>query len=278
MGLAVGGAAGYFVSSLWAAVTVLLDIQHLGKVYAGAGWLTWALSLGRATRRTTQALDAVTLQVRAGEIVGLLGPNGSGKSSLLRCASGLLLPSTGTATVLGENPARITTRVRGRIGLVVRDDRSFNQRLSGRENLAFFAMLQQVPREQMADRIEQALVDLELQDVADRHFRYYSAGMKQRLSVARALLGDPAVLLMDEATSGLDPGKRGRFYSLLARLVQERGLGVLYATHDLTEAQYLCDRVLLLDGGRVVAQGAYLDVEPHAEALFRRETVERIAP
>jgi len=252
----------------------LLMIDGVSKRYLGAGPIAWALSLGRAPRGDTLALDDVSMQVAPGEIVGLLGPNGSGKSTLLRCACGLLTPSRGTVRTLGEDPARIATTVRGRVGLVIRDDRSFNQRLTGLENLMFFAALQQIPRADVARRVREVMHELGLSAVAERPYRSYSSGMKQRLSVTRALLGQPELLLMDEATSGLDPGKRDAFYALLGRLIKERAMGVVYATHDLTEAQYLCDRVILLDEGRVVAQGEYLHVEPHAEALFRRERTE----
>ncbi len=252
----------------------LLSVQGLHKQYEPPGLLGRLLSFGRGRATAMHALAGVDLTVQRGEIVGLLGPNGSGKSTLLRCASGLLTPTSGTVRVDGQDPARVHTTLRGHIGLVVRDDRSFNHRLTGRQNLAFFAALQGVPRDRVEARCRHLLTSLHLTSVADRPFRFYSSGMKQRLSVARALLGEPSLLLMDEATAGLDPGKRSAFYDLLQKLIRERDIGVLYATHDLTEAQYLCTRVALLDEGRMVAEGDYLEVEPTAEALFRREATE----
>lgn len=253
---------------------VLLRVQDLEKRYDGAGQLSWAMSLGRLRRNGVDALRGVTLDVHAGEIVGLLGPNGSGKSTLLRCLAGLLAPTAGRVQVLGRQPASLTTDVRGSIGIVVRDDRSFNQRLSGRDNLWFFARLQALPRADLGERIESMLKRMALSQVADRPYRQYSSGMKQRLSVARALLGHPKVLLMDEATSGLDPGKRDVFYSVLTEIVQTEGIACVYATHELAEAQYLCHRVVVLDRGRVSAQGRYLEVERVAEQLFLRERTE----
>lgn len=253
---------------------VLLRVQDLEKRYEGAGWVSWASSLGRLPRDPVVALRGVSLSVREGEIVGLLGPNGSGKSTLLRCIAGLLEPSAGRVDVLGKRPSSLTTDVRGNIGIVVRDDRSFNQRLSGRDNLWFFARLQGMPRANLDDKIARMLKRMALTGVADRAYRFYSSGMKQRLSVARALLGEPRVLLMDEATSGLDPGKRDVFYGVLTELAASDGLAVVYATHELTEAQYLCHRVIVLDGGRVSAAGRYLEVERVAEQLFHRERTE----
>ncbi|MFT4704131.1 MAG: ABC-2 type transport system ATP-binding protein [Bradymonadia bacterium] len=253
---------------------LLLDVDGLEKVYEGAGWLSWASSLGRLRREPTDALCGLSIKIYAGEIVGLLGPNGSGKSTLLRCIAGLLTPSGGRLRVLGENPASFFTTVRGQVGIVVRDDRSFNQRLSGRDNLRFFARLQGLPDSEIDGRIDELLKRLALRSVGDRAYRYYSSGMKQRLSVARALLGRPRLLLMDEATSGLDPGKRDVFYAVLEELVEKEGIGVLFATHELSEAQYVCHRVVVLDAGMMIASGRYLEVEAAAEQLFRRERME----
>lgn len=250
--------------------TSLLELDGIRKTYPGASPLTWALSLGRANRRPVEALRGVTLEVKTGEVVGLLGPNGSGKSTLMRCAAGLLSPSSGTVRVMGENPAGLRTELRGRIGLVSRDARSFNFRLSGEQNLSFYGRLQGLGGADLKSAVDRVLDQVQLSPWRSRPFRSYSSGMRQRLSLARALLNRPQLLLMDEATSGLDPGKRDRFYALLGRLVERESLGILYTTHDLREAQYLCKRVVLLDEGRIVSRGDYLDVEPIAESVFRR--------
>lgn len=248
----------------------VLDIQGLTKRFAGAGLLLRALSLGRARHRDIVALDGVDVRVERGEIVAVLGPNGSGKSTLLRCAAGLIVPTAGTVRVTGHDPAAIGTQLRGHIGLVARDDRSFDFRLTGIENLEFFSLLQGIGQSEIHARVSDALALVRLRDAGAQPFRTYSTGMRQRLAVARALLGEPKLLLLDEASSGLDPGMRGVFHDVIERLAAETGVGVLVATHDLAEAQYLCSRVLLLDGGRVAGQGDYLTVEPMAEALFRR--------
>lgn len=248
----------------------LLAITDVRKRFQPPGPLARLVSLGRARGHAVDALRGVSTHVNPGEIVGLLGPNGSGKTTLIRCAAGLIRPDTGSISALGADPAEDRNAIRGRIGLVLRDDRSFAWRLSGRDNLLFFARLQGLSAAVVHNRVREVLDATSLEPVAEQPVRTWSTGMRQRLAVARALLGDPELLLMDEASSGLDPGRRDTFYSFLSTIVADRRIGVLYATHDLTEAQYLCDRVVLLDQGTVAAEGAYLDVEPQAEALFRQ--------
>lgn len=250
---------------------VILKVTDLEKVYQGADRLSWLASLGRLPREAKRALVDLSFSVAAGEIIGVLGPRSSGKSTLLRCVAGLMLPTSGRVDVLGKTPSTLTTDVRGRIGIVIRDDRSFNPRLSGRENLWVFARLQGVPLREIDERIDDMLRRMALERSADRPFRFYSPAMRQRLSVARAILGQPKLLLLDEPTRGLDPRKRDVFYRVLTELVEQEDIGVLYATHELAEAQYLCHRLLVLSRGQIVAEGEYLQVERAAEETFRRE-------
>lgn len=210
------------------------------------------------------------MRVNPGEIVGLLGPNGSGKSTLLRCSAGLVTPTTGTVRALGVDPALPGSDVRGRIGFVIRDDRAFNQRLSGRQNLKLFAFLQRIPARRHDDIIDAAMREAMLADVSDKPYRMYSSGMKQRLSFARAMLLTPGLLLMDEATTGFDPGLRDTFHERLRARITRDGIGALYATHDMDEAEHLCDRLVVVDGGRVVARGSWDDVRDIALDVFRR--------
>lgn len=248
----------------------ILTVRELEKVYEGAGTVSWLASLGRLPRAPKPALGGVSFAVSEGEILGVLGPKTSGKSTLLRCIAGLILPSAGRVTVLGETPSTLSTEVRAQIGIVIRDDRSFNPRLSGRDNLWVFARLQGVPPGEIDARIDDMLRRMALDRSADRPFRFYTPAMRQRLSVARAILGRPKLLLLDEPTRGLPPRKRDVFYRVLTELVEEEGIGVVYATHELQEAQYLCHRVLVLSEGHVVAEGEYLQVERAAEDAFRR--------
>lgn len=248
----------------------ILHVDHLSKRFAGAGVLPWLLSAGRARRRTVTALTDVSLTVRPGEIVALLGPPGSGRSTLLRCAAGIIAASSGSVRVCGEDPARITTRLRGQIGFASRFDRSMRANLTVRDNLAFFARLQAVPREDLHARIDDALASADVAGAAAMPFGMVPVPVRRRVHLARALLGRPALLLVDELTAGVDPADRDALYSVVSRQVDDRNIGVLWSTHDLTEAQYFCGRSVVLDEGRVAAEGAWLDVEPHVEALMRR--------
>lgn len=252
-----------------------LDIAQLSKRFAPTGGLLRWLTRGRGQRTPTVALDRIDLTVQSGEIVGVLGPNGSGKSTLLRCAAGLVVPDSGSVRVLGADPGRVGSTIRGRVGLVGRDDRSFDFRLTGRQNLEFFGRLQNAAGDALDARIREVIALTRLRDVADMPFRTYSTGMRQRLAVARAVLGYPALLLLDEASSGLDPGKRAALYAVLKHLADNTGVAVVLATHDLTEAQYLCSRLIVLDAGRIAAEGEYLAVEPVAEELFARDRADR---
>jgi ABC-type multidrug transport system ATPase subunit len=245
----------------------ILALDEVSKRFVPAGALERLLTLGRAPTREVLALDHVSLHVKAGEIVGLIGPNGSGKSTLLRCCAGLVRPSSGSLFVQGEDPTSDEFGLRGRIGLVMRDDRTFHLRMSGRDNLRLFARLQQIPKAARERLIEETLAQSSLSDVADQPYRTYSTGMKQRLAFARALLGRPILLLLDEASSGLDPGLRVSFATTL-RAIAAEGVGVLFATHDLVEARQLCDRFVVLDCGRIIARGDWDAVAPRLGDVF----------
>jgi ABC-2 type transport system ATP-binding protein len=198
-----------------------------------------------------RALCGVDLAVRRGEVVGLLGPNGAGKTTLLKIFSCLVLPDAGTAKVAGIE-TRDENRVKPVIGLVHSDERSFYWRLSARENLRFFARLYDVPSARIASRIDELLELVAMSEAADRPFSDYSSGMKQRIAIARALLHDPPILLMDEPTRSLDPASTLALRRFIADELQGRGgKTILLATHNLREAEALSDRVAVLAGGRI---------------------------
>ena len=168
-------------------------------------------SLGEILRHPLQqpwatVLDGVSLEVRQGEIFGLLGPNGAGKTTLLKILCTLLLPTAGRATVNGYDVLGDPFRVRQQVGYCLNTERSFYYRLTGRQNLAFFATLNNLTSRVVPTRIEEVLEVVGLNGAAGSPFMTYSKGMQQRLGLARALLTDPAVLLLDEPTNGLDPG------------------------------------------------------------------------
>jgi len=203
----------------------------------------------------TVAVDGLTLEVYAGEVFGFLGHNGAGKTTTVRLLNGVLAPSSGTACVLGLDPVRDGPVLRRRTG-VLTETPSLDERLTGRENLAIYADLYGVPLAEVSRRVEMLLETFELADRADEPVGNYSRGMKQRLALARALLHEPEVLFLDEPTAGLDPVATRRVHQLIAHLSHEGGRTVFLCTHNLAEAQRLCDRVAVLEHGRLVALGA----------------------
>jgi ABC-2 type transport system ATP-binding protein len=254
---------------------VLVVVEGVSKEYRGASLATRLLTLGRDGRLPSVALRDVTLEVRRGEILGILGPHGSGKSTLLRCMAGLTRPTGGQVRVDGMAPSGLTTAVRGRIGWMPSGDAGFHGRLTGRENLLLYAELHRTTGAPDA-AVTRVLREVALGTQPDRRYAQYTAGMRARLSLARALLGEPQLLIVDGLSTALEPIVRDTLHTLLTRLAHERGLAVVLSTMDLTEAQYICDRLLVLDEGRVVASGGYMDVESHAEVLFRRDSTVEI--
>jgi ABC-2 type transport system ATP-binding protein len=198
------------------------------------------------------AVDDVSLEVGRGEVFGLLGPNGAGKTTLIRILATLLQPTSGRAAICGYDTAAQPMQARASLGAVLAGERSLYWKLSGRENLEYFGALYHLPRARLTERIAALLSRMELTDRADELVERYSTGMKQRLSLARALLPDPPVLLLDEPTLGLDPQSARRLRELVLTLKSE-GRAVLLTTHYMEEADFLCDRVAIIDHGRVIA-------------------------
>jgi len=236
-------------------------VEDLAKTFVKRRSLRESLlhPFGKAERVT--ALDGVNLQVEAGEIFGLLGPNGAGKTTLLKILSCLIIQDRGAATVAGHSTRTQEMRVRSSIGFVTSDERSFYWRLSGRENLHFFARLCNIAPAAMRARCQALLDALELSDKADHAFMGYSSGMKQRMAVARALLHDPPVLYMDEPTRSLDPVAARHLRELIAGTLNRRqGKTILLATHNLAEAEELCGRIAILHRARVRRMGTLAEV------------------
>ena len=201
-----------------------------------------------------QALDGVSLHVAPGEVVALLGPNGAGKSTLIRILGTTVLADSGSASVAGHDVVREAMLARRSLGVMIGDERSHYWRISARRNLAFFGALVGLPRDEAATRAEQVLDAVDLTDAADRPVRGYSSGMRARLSLARALLADPPLLLLDEPTRNLDPLAAARFRENASTLAAERRTGILFATHDLHEAVAISTRILVLAAGRIVLE------------------------
>ncbi len=199
------------------------------------------------------ALAGITFSVAAGEVLGLLGHNGAGKTTTIRVLLGLLRPHGGTVRVLGAEPSVDGERVRAHTG-VVGEAPGLDERLTAREVLAFFADLYDVPVALQRQRIPELLERFGLAEVADRRVATFSAGMRQRLALARSLLHDPQLLLLDEPTAALDPVAAHQVRELIAERRRE-GRTILLATHNLSEAERLCDRVVILEQGRVLVEG-----------------------
>ena len=215
-----------------------------------------AISTENLTRRFGDliAVDALTLNVRTGEVFGFLGHNGAGKTTTIRLLNGVLAPTAGKASVLGCDPVTQGAVLRKRTG-VLTESPSLDERLSARENLTFYANLYDVPRDQVGKRVEEMLESFELETRDTEKVGGYSKGMKQRLALARALVHHPELLFLDEPTSGLDPVAARHVRDLIRKMSQEEGRTVFLCTHNLPEAQRLCDRVAVLEHGKLIAMG-----------------------
>jgi ABC-2 type transport system ATP-binding protein len=213
--------------------------------------------------RSVEVLRGISLEVGAGEIHALLGPNGAGKTTLLRILAGIARPTSGTIRVGGHDSAANPHELRRLIGVVPSGDRSFYLRISGLENLAFFARLQGMSRRQAVEQSREALAAVGLGEAGDKPVGIYSHGMQKRLSIARALMTEPRVLLVDEATHDLDPEGARRVRELIERTAAE-GTAVLWATQRLDEIRGFADGVTLINRGRTRYQGSVHGLLQHA--------------
>ncbi len=215
------------------------------------------IAVENLTRRfgDTVAVDDLSLNVDQGEILGYLGHNGAGKTTTVRLLNGVLAPHHGTISVLGLDPLHDGVALRRRTG-VLTETPSLDERLSARENLTLYAEMYCVPGSQVRERVQTLLETFELADRAHERVGGYSRGMKQRLAIARALIHEPELLFLDEPTSGLDPVATRQMQDLIRDFVGRGERTVFLCTHNLTEAQRLCDRVCVLERGRLVAMGA----------------------
>jgi ABC-2 type transport system ATP-binding protein len=198
------------------------------------------------------ALDRVSLEIPEGEIHGLLGPNGAGKTTLVKILSTVLLPTEGRACVLGHDVVEETKAVRPLIGIVFGGERGLYWRLTGRQNLEYWGALYKLSTSLSKARSLTLLERVGLAERADERVETYSRGMKQRLHLARGLIGDAKILFLDEPTTGMDPLAAREFRTLIGELRSE-GRTILLATHDLVEAETVCDRVTLIDRGKIIA-------------------------
>ena len=221
---------------------VAIDVSHLSKSYDGH-----------------HAVKDISFQVYAGEIFGLLGPNGAGKSTTLRTLITLLSPTSGRATISGLDSVRDADRVRQLIGYVPQE-RAIDRFLTGREHLELLGALYHLTKDEARRRIAELLKLVELEAHADRPAKTYSGGMKRKLDIACGLLPDPKVLFLDEPTLGLDVQSRLKIWDYI-RLLKTRGMTVVMTTNYLDEADQLCDRLAIIDGGVIKTIGSPVELK-----------------
>jgi ABC-2 type transport system ATP-binding protein len=246
-----------------------VQTKDLVKVFERGRRTIWQRFRREPDRRDRfRAVDGIDLVVEPGEIFGLLGPNGAGKTTTMKMLATLLIPTSGTIRVLGIDPLERPREVRARLGAMLSGERSLYWKLTGRENLEYFAALYHVPPAETKERIARVLAAVKLTDRADDYVERYSTGMRQRLALARALLPNPPLVVLDEPTVGLDP-QASRDLRDRVRELKAQGRTVLLTTHYMEEADQLCDRVAIIDHGRIVA----LDTPAALKRTIRAEEV-----
>jgi lipooligosaccharide transport system ATP-binding protein len=215
------------------------------------------------------AVAGIDVEVRPGEAFGFLGPNGAGKSSTMRMIGCVSVPSGGTLRVLGMDPVRQGPEIRARLGVCPQQD-SLDPELTVRENLTVYARYFGIPRKVARQRADELIEFVQLTERANDKVEPLSGGMKRRLTIARALVNEPAIVLLDEPTTGLDPQARHLVWERLFQLKQ-RGVTLVLTTHYMDEAEQLCDRLVVMDGGKIVAEGSPREL---IERYATREVVE----
>lgn len=202
------------------------------------------------------ALDSISLRVKKGEICGLLGPNGAGKTTLIKILSTLILPDFGKVFINGYDIIKEEEYAKDSIGLIHHNERSFFWRLTGRQNLEFFAAIYGMKRKNIKEEVNKVLEIVGLKDKAHIRFDSYSTGMRRKMSIARGLLTNPSILFVDEPSNGLDPVSAMKVRKFLKEeLVEKLKKTILIATHDLKEAESICDEIVILDKGKIKIQG-----------------------
>jgi ABC-2 type transport system ATP-binding protein len=234
--------------------------------------LRWRKRNEKDKKKEVRAVDNVSLTIKRREIVGILGSNGSGKSTLIRMLSTLLLPDTGHVTIFGydvEKDERTVQRLINRVSV----EASFFKKLSPMENLLYAARLYNMPGAEARQKITEILVRLGIKpDRINAPLENMSRGMQQKVAIARAFLTSPIVLLLDEPTTGLDPRSKIDVQTFVNELRDVHDATILITTHDMDEAEALCDRVAIIDQGRIMAQGTVAELKQHVAEIMGRAT------
>ena len=243
-----------------------IETVNLTKYFTPTPGLGRLLAHPFRKKGIVKAVEEVNIQVKRGEIFGLLGPNGAGKTTLLKLLSTLILPTRGEAYVNGYNVLKDEAGVKESIGLVTGEERCFYWRLTGRQNLEFFAILYNLSSTQIKKRMGEVAELLEIEGMLNISFKEYSTGMKQRLSLARSLLPNPQILFMDEPTKSLDPTAAKNLRTFIReKLISQQKKTVFLTTHQMNEAQELCDRIAIIDKGQIKACGTLTELRRKAK-------------
>jgi ABC-2 type transport system ATP-binding protein len=229
-------------------------VEDLTRVF------TTNIGVFRRTKKEIKAVDGISFDIRSGELFGLLGPNGAGKTTTVKMLTTLLLPTSGSASVLGYDIVNNPDPVRGRIGFIFGGERGLYWRLSGYDNLRYFASLYHVDLDVSRKRIPYLLELVGLKDRANEKVEAYSRGMKQRLHIARTLLHEPEVLFLDEPTIGLDPIGARELRDVIRNLQAEKKT-ILLTTHYMFEADALCNRIAVINHGKIIALDTPLELK-----------------
>ena len=230
------------------------------------------LGLFRSRRKAIEALKGVNLDICRGEIFGLLGPNGAGKTTLIKCLTTLLLPTSGSIQVNGYDAQREEDSVRASIGCMLMGERGLYWKLTGRENLDLFGALYHLPPDARRRRAQDIVELLSLGEIVDRAVETYSSGQKMKLAFGKSLINDAPLLVLDEPTNTLDVPS-ARELRAIVRDLNRQGHTVIYTTHQMAEAEELCDRVAIVDRGEVIALGAVQELK----AALQHDGVIRIS-
>jgi ABC-2 type transport system ATP-binding protein len=241
----------------------IVTIDHLRKVYEPYS-PGMRLLLRTSVKEPVVAIDDISLEVRPGELLAVLGPNGAGKSTLFRVLTGLTTPTSGQASILGYDATTESTEVRRLVGFMPAENRTLLLRHTCRENLAFHGRLQGISKRKLDQRIDETLDQVGLLHARDRVGFALSSGMLARLMLARAILHEPAVLILDEPTGAVDPIGSFELLGLIQDIAKEQELAVLVSSHRLDEVELLNDQVVLLDKGHVVYSGGLDEMLVHS--------------
>jgi len=250
-------------------LTIAIEIKNVSKNFAQPKRYRDLLLRPFHSDRVS-VLQNINMQIMEGETLGLLGPNGAGKTTLLKILCNLILPSKGKVMVKGFDTRYSEKEIRKLIGFVVSEERSFFWRLTGRQNLQFFATLNNMPRQLAINRINELSAIIGIESYFDQQFSNYSTGMKQKMAIARGLLNDPEILFLDEPTRALDPVSADAFRMFIKSLMKNGHCKtIILATHNLEEAKMICNRVAIIDRGRLVMDHLLNDLKIKSNNQFQ---------